>query len=124
MVQLPESLNDSHKLAAACKHCLEALKADNIVEIDVQGHTILTDIMLICSGTSTRHVSAIAERMLEALTNVGLKGAQISGEREGQWVLVDLGGVMVHVMLPEMRERYALENLYRCMAAGMDESAA
>ncbi|MBU3826645.1 MAG: ribosome silencing factor [Candidatus Anaerobiospirillum merdipullorum] len=124
MVQLPASLNDSHRLAAACRQCLEALKAENIVEIDMHGHTILTDIMLICSGTSTRHVSAIAERMLEALTKVGLKGAQISGEREGQWVLVDLGGVMVHVLLPEMRERYALENLYRCMATGVDESAA
>ncbi len=114
-------LNDSRELSAICRHCLEALKALDIVQIDLQGHSVLTDTMLICSGTSSRHVSAIAERMIEALGKLGLKNAQISGEREGQWVLVDLGSVMVHVLQTEARERYALENLYRCMAAGISE---
>ncbi len=123
MLELPEALHDSRTLAAACRHCLEQLKADHIVQIEVAGHTIVTDYMIICSGTSTRHVTAIAERMLEALAKAGLKGAQLSGERDGQWVLADLGSVMVHVLLPEMRERYALENLYRCMAAGVSEDA-
>ncbi|MBO8416274.1 MAG: ribosome silencing factor [Proteobacteria bacterium] len=124
MLQLPENLDNAKTLAAACRHCLEALKAQDIIEIDVKAHSSLTDIMMICSGTSSRHVSAIADRMLEALGKIGLKGAEVSGEREGQWVLVDLNLVMVHVMLPEVRERYGLENLYRCMAAGVSETSA
>lgn len=124
MLQLPETLKQSHSLAAACRHCLEALKADDIVEIEVAEHSSLTDIMMICSGTSSRHVSAIADRMIEALGKIGLRGAEISGEREGQWVLVDLGRVMVHIMQPAVRERYALEHLYRCMAAGVSEAGA
>lgn len=124
MLQLPETLKQSRSLAAACRHCLEALKADDIVEIEVAEHSSLTDIMMICSGTSSRHVSAIADRMIEALGKIGLRGAEISGEREGQWVLVDLGRVMVHIMQPAVRERYALEHLYRCMAAGVSEAGA
>lgn len=84
-------------------------------------HSSITDEMVITTGTSTRHVSAMADRLVEYLLKYDIHGVEVSGQQEGKWVIVDVGVVMVHIMLETERQRYQLENLYRCMAAGISE---
>ncbi|WP_294565410.1 ribosome silencing factor [uncultured Succinatimonas sp.] len=100
---------------------LESSKALDIIAIDVKEHSSITDTMLICTGTSNRHVCAIADRLVDYLAKHGIHGVEVDGTAEGKWVLADLGNVIVHIMQNETRQRYQLENLYRCMAAGIDE---
>ena len=91
---------------------LEALKADNIVVLDVHAQSSFTDYMIFASGNSTRHVSAIAESVIEAAKAAGEPALGIEGEDVGEWVLVDLGDVIVHIMLPDVRLYYELEKLW------------
>jgi ribosome-associated protein len=91
---------------------LEELKAREVKEIDVRGKTGITDFMVIASGTSNRHVKAIADEVLKQAKQAGVVPLGTEGEREGEWVLVDLGDIVVHVMLPRVREFYALERLW------------
>lgn len=107
-----------------CLASLDSSKALNIFSIDVHKHSSITDEMVITTGTSTRHVSAVADRLVEYLLKHDIHGVEVSGQQEGKWVIVDVGVVMVHIMLEVERARYQLENLYRCMAAGMSEEEA
>ena len=91
---------------------LEALKADNIVVLDVRAQTSFTDYMVFASGSSTRHVSAIADSVVEAAKAAGDPALGVEGEDVGEWVLVDLGDVVVHIMLPDVRLYYELEKLW------------
>ncbi len=91
---------------------LEELKARDVREIDVRGKTGITDYMVIASGTSTRHVKSIADEVMKYAKRIGNPPIGVEGEREAEWVLVDLGDVIVHVMLPRVREIYALERLW------------
>ena len=91
---------------------LEALKADNIVVLDVRAQTSFTDYMVFASGSSTRHVSAIADSVVEAAKAAGDPALGVEGEDVGEWVLVDLGDVVVHLMLPDVRLYYELEKLW------------
>jgi ribosome-associated protein len=91
---------------------LEALKADNIVVLDVRAQASFTDYMIFASGSSTRHVSAIADSVVEAAKAAGDPALGVEGEDVGEWVLVDLGDVVVHVMLPDVRLYYELEKLW------------
>lgn len=91
---------------------LEKLKAVNIADIDVHAMTSVTDVMLIASGTSSRHVKALADAVIMACKKAGVTPLGVEGDREGEWVLVDLGDVVVHVMLPSVRDFYALEKLW------------
>lgn len=91
---------------------LEELKARDVKEIDVRGKTGITDWMVIASGTSTRHVKSIADEVQRFAKRIGIPPIGVEGEREAEWVLVDLGDVVVHVMLPRTRELYALERLW------------
>ncbi len=91
---------------------LEDLKAQNITVIDVRDLTTVTDSLVIASGTSDRHVKSLAASVVSQTAIAGYQSLGREGERDGEWVLVDLGDVIVHVMLPRVREFYGLEKLW------------
>lgn len=91
---------------------LNDLKALDLVVIDVSTLTTITDVMIICSGRSTRHVRSLAENVFAEAKKHRISYLKLEGERESEWVIVDLGDVVVHVMLPTMREFYQLEDLW------------
>ena len=91
---------------------LEGLKGADIIDLDVRDMTSVTDFMIIVSGTSDRHVKSLADAVVMACKRAGVAALGVEGEREGEWVLVDLGDVVVHVMQPRIREFYALEKLW------------
>ena len=91
---------------------LEELKAKDVREIDVRGKTSIADLLVIASGTSARHVKSIADEVSKYAKKAGVMPLGVEGEVEGEWVLVDLGDVIVHVMLPRIREFYGLERLW------------
>ncbi len=91
---------------------VEELKARDTVEIDVRGKSSVCDYMVVVSGTSTRHVKSIAGEVVKFAKKLDVQPLGVEGEREAEWVLVDLGDVVVHVMLPRVREFYALERLW------------
>ena len=93
------------------------MKAVNVTVLDVRNLTDMTDNMVIASGNSDRHVRSIADNVLMAAKKAGYRPMGIEGERDGEWALVDLHDVIVHVMLPRVREFYRLENLWDISAA-------
>ncbi len=99
-------------LLRVIRAALENLKAIDVREIDVRGRSGVTDFMVIASGTSTRHVKSIADEVQRRARQDGFAPIGVEGEREAEWVLVDLGDAVVHVMLPRMRELYLLERLW------------
>jgi len=88
------------------------MKAQNITTIDVQGKSSVTDYMIICTGTSKRHVNSIAEHVASEVKKAGMEPIGIDGEAEGEWVVVDMGSSMLHVMQDEQRALYQLEKLW------------
>jgi ribosome-associated protein len=96
---------------------LAELKAVDIREMDVRGITDITDTMVVASGTSDRHVKSIADRVLQRCKEAGYRPYGMEGERDGEWVLLDLQDVVLHVMLPRVREFYSLEKLWEGGAA-------
>ncbi len=88
------------------------MKAENIVTIDVSDKSSITDRMIICTGNSKRHVASIAENVANEAKAVGLDLLGLDGETEGEWIVVDMGSVMVHVMQDEHRNLYQLEKLW------------
>ncbi|ASN86481.1 ribosome silencing factor [Pectobacterium versatile] len=91
---------------------VDDLKAQDIVALNVQGKSSITDYMVICTGTSTRHVASIADHVVQSSRAAGLIPLGVEGENASDWVVVDLGDVMVHVMQEESRQLYELEKLW------------
>lgn len=91
---------------------LEGLKARDVHVIDVRGKTSVTDVMVIASGTSNRHVKALADHVVDEAKKHGVRPLGVEGEDVAEWILVDLGDVVVHVMLPRVRDFYNLEKLW------------
>ncbi|EEX37612.1 ribosome silencing factor [Vibrio metschnikovii] len=88
------------------------MKAVNIVTLDVQGKSSVTDYMVICTGTSKRHVASIADHIANEVKKIGLEPLGMDGEKEGEWVVLDMGSTMLHVMQEEHRALYQLEKLW------------
>ncbi|MBN8713714.1 MAG: ribosome silencing factor [Xanthomonadales bacterium] len=103
---------------------LESLKAKDVREIDVRDRTSIADLLVIASGTSARHVKSIADEVGRFAKQAGFTPLGVEGEQEGEWVLIDLGDVIVHVMLPRIREFYALERLWAVGGAEQDVETA
>ncbi len=110
--RLPNPPPPTDLLLSTVRGAIEELKAKDVVEIDVRGKSSVTDYMVVVSGTSTRHVKSIADEVVKHAKNLDVMPLGVEGEREAEWVLVDLGDVVVHVMLPRVREFYALERLW------------
>ncbi|MBF7053237.1 MULTISPECIES: ribosome silencing factor [Halomonas] len=113
--------NDALKTLAV--DALEELKAKDIVQLDVSRLTSVTDLMIIASGTSTRHVAALAQRVVERAKEQGLQPRGVEGEAGADWVLVDLGSLVVHVMLPETRQLYDLERLWADLPSDLERES-
>lgn len=100
---------------------LDELKAKDVVELDVRGRTSIADYIVVAAGTSTRHVKSIADEVVKYAKKAGMMPLGVEGQREAEWVLVDLGDIIVHVMLPRVREFYGLERMW---SVGGDPDAA
>jgi ribosome-associated protein len=111
--------NESHAKAVlkVIEHSLEELKAANVRVLDVRNLTDIADMLVIASGNSDRHVRSIADRVVQDAKKAGFRPVGVEGERDGEWVLVDLQDIIVHIMLPRIREFYRLENLWDVSAA-------
>ena len=118
------SASNSHDLTNTQKKdvqiCLEVVrealadvKAKEIVELDVSLISNVSDAIVIASGTSTRHIKSLADNVAEEARKAGFRPIGVEGERDAEWILIDLGFVVVHVMLPTARKFYDLESLWR-----------
>lgn len=100
------------QLIAIVEGALADMKAKDVVKIDVRGRSSVTDYMIVASGNSKRHVSAVAQGLVDKLKTEGLKPLGVEGQNVGDWVLVDVGNVVVHVMMPDARSFYEIERLW------------
>lgn len=95
----------------ACQ-ALDDMKAQDLVVLDVREMTGITDFMIIASANSSRHLKALADTVVEKARQAGQRPLGVEGELGGEWALVDLGDVIVHIMTPQVREFYQLEKLW------------
>lgn len=105
-------MTTSEELKAIAIDALNDLKGIDLSIIDVRELTTIADTMIICTGRSTRHVKSLAENVIKNAKEHKVTTIRTEGEREGEWVIVDLADVIVHVMLPNTREFYSLEDLW------------
>ncbi len=91
---------------------LENSKAESITPIDIRGRSTIGDYMIVASGRSHRHVTAVADHLLQALRDAGCKDMRVEGLESGDWVLIDTGDIIVHIFRPEVRDFYNLEKIW------------
>lgn len=101
---------------------LNDLKAIDVVSLDVHTLTTITDVMIICSGRSSRHAQSLAQNVVTAAKHQHVKHIHMEGEKEGEWIIVDLGDVIVHIMLATARAYYDLEDLWEPVQKNRDRS--
>lgn len=101
------------KLKQLVVDALEDVKAVDIKVIDVHGRTSITDVLVIASGTSDRHIKALADNVVVKAKEAGIQPLGVEGQDSRDWVLVDLNDIVVHIMLPEVRDFYNLEKLWQ-----------
>nr|WP_273054829.1 ribosome silencing factor [Sulfitobacter litoralis] len=102
----------SDALLASILSQLDDDKAEEVVQIDLRGKTAIGDYMVVCSGRSSRQVSAIAEKLAQMVKDDYGRSPKVEGKETGDWVLIDTGDVIVHVFRPEVREFYQLEKMW------------
>jgi len=102
----------SDELLATILKTLDEDKAEDVVQIDLRGKTEIGDYMVICSGRSTRQVSAISEKLAQKVKDAFGRTPRVEGKETGDWVLIDTGDVIVHVFRPEVRDFYQLEKMW------------
>lgn len=105
-------MNQTTDLKQLVLDALDDLKGNDIQCLDVTRQTDIADYMIIVSGTSSRHVAALVNNVVAEANNVGIKPKGVEGQESGEWILIDLVDVVVHVMNPEAREFYDLERLW------------
>lgn len=103
---------DQNPMLKKLLHVLDDIQATDIKVIDVRQQTTITDYMIIASGRASRHVKAVSQKLMEDMKAVGLPALNCTGLEVGEWVLVDFGDFIVHVMQPESRNYYNLEGLW------------
>lgn len=103
---------NAEQLSTLVNDALADMKAQNVVTLDVGGMTSIADRIVVASGTSSRHVKSIADRVIERVKENGIKPLGVEGDATAEWVLVDIGDVIVHVMTPATRQYYDLERLW------------
>ena len=104
-------------LLATAQQALEDLKAVDPVVLDVRELSAMMDWLVVASGTSSRHVKSLADNVMVKAREQGVRPLGVEGERVGEWVLVDFGDVVVHVMQPAARSFYDLERLWSIQSA-------
>jgi ribosome-associated protein len=102
----------SDALKALALGCLDEMKAEETVEIDLAGKTSLADTMIIASGRSQRHVGSIADKIIQEMKAKGFGNARVEGMPACDWVLIDAGDILVHIFRPEVRGFYNLEKIW------------
>lgn len=105
-------MTDLQTMKTLVINALEDMKAKDIVSLDVKPLTSVADLMVVASGTSNRHVKAIADNVRDKMKQNQIKPLGVEGEEAAEWVLVDLGDIIVHIMLPDTRRFYDLEKLW------------
>lgn len=113
--------NSIEKVKQTAIQSLEDMKAKDIVCLDVKPLTSMADFMIVASGTSKRHISAVAESVYLDAKKVGIKSS-MEGEPGSDWVLVDMLDVIVHIMTPETRKFYDLEKLWTMTPEGDNDA--
>lgn len=108
--------NDVDACLKVAYEALTDLKAKDILQLNVSHISNVTDAIIIASGTSTRHVKALADNVADEARKAGFRPIGMEGERDAEWILVDLNNVIVHVMLPTARQFYDLESLWQIPA--------
>ncbi len=108
----PPTAAPGPSLQAVVIDALDDMKALEIKVLDVRGLTDVADTMVIASGTSDRHVRSVAQKLVEKTKAAGFRPHGVEGQQDSDWVLIDLNEVIVHVMLPRVREFYGLEKLW------------
>ncbi len=102
----------SNEISKILIDALDEFKALDIQALDVRDLTSITDIMIIASGRSDRQVKAMAEKLIETAKRLNIPPLGVEGEQQGEWILVDLGDVVAHLMHPTTRAYYQLEKLW------------
>jgi ribosome-associated protein len=97
--------------------CLGDSKAEDTVTIDLTNKSSIGDYMVVATGRSQRHVASIADRVVKDIHDAGVSGVRVEGMRQGDWVLIDAGDIIVHVFRPEIRAFYNLEKMWSAGAA-------
>ena len=103
----------SEKLLAEIIQCLSDAKAENVVQIDLRGKSTIGDYMLIASGTSSRKLNSIATNVSDHLKSKLKRQSRLEGKDSGDWIVVDIGDIIVHIFRPEVREFYQLEKMWQ-----------
>ncbi len=100
------------ELKALAVNAVEDLKAFDVNLVDIQGRSSITDVLLFASGRSDRQVKSIANNVVTEAKKAGVKVFGVEGLNTGEWVLVDLGDMVVHIMLPQVRDYYGIERIW------------
>lgn len=108
----------SEELQRVIHELLDEAKLQDIVLLDVRGISSIADFMLVATGTSSRHVTASADKLVEQMRERGVRPLGVEGQETGDWVLIDFGEVIVHLMRGETRQLYQLEKLWSRMDSG------
>ena len=103
---------EDEDIRSVARTCLDDMKAEDLVEIDLAGKTSIADTMMIATGRSPRHVGSIAERVVQALKDKGFGRVRVEGLPACDWVLIDAGDLILHIVRPEVRGFYNLEKMW------------